>query len=172
MSEAISGESPIGELESAIFEALDRYFEAHRRAVAERKEGEGAEFVRYEEVRRQLAEAEAKLSEIRARLEELQIRASTMVIQSSEAAELEEEVSALQAEIHELSEEEKAAQERKEDAEKTLQRLGYELDTDIGLAANRVAGIALQKVEKIDTFKERLDQRFTEGRTAVIEEAS
>ena len=172
MSESTGDARPTEELEAAVFEALDRYFEACQREVAEGKEREGAEFVRYEAVRRQLAEAEAKLLEVHARLEALQMQASTAIIQSEEASELEEEVSALQVEIHELTEVEKAAQERKEEAEKTLQRLGADLDADIGLAAHRVAGLALQKVEEIDAFKDRLDQHFVEGRTSVLEKAS
>jgi chromosome segregation ATPase len=169
MSEATGDRKHIEELEAAVFEALDHYFEAHRREVAENKEREGTELVRHEELRRRLAEAEGKLLEVHARLEELQVRASSAVIQSREASELEEEVSALQAEIHELAEVEKAAQERKKEVEKTLQQLGDDLDADIGLAMNRVAGTALQKVEEIDTFKDRLDQYFVEERTSILE---
>ena len=172
MSEATDDRKPTEELEGAVFEALDHYFEVHRREVAESREREGAEFVRHEELRRQLAEAEGKLLEVHARLEELKVQASTAVIQSEEAPELEEEVSALQAEIHELTEVEKAAQERKEEAEKTLQQLGDDLDADIGLAMNRVAGTTLQKVEEIDAFKERLDQHFVEGRTFVLKKGT
>ena len=172
MSEATGDRKRIEELEAAVFEALDHYFEARQREVAESKETEGTELVRHEELRRQLAEAEGKLLEVHARLEELQLRASSALIQSREASELEEEVSALQAEIHELTEVEKAAQERKEEAEKTLQQLGDDLDADIGLAMNRVAGTALQKVEEINAFKERLDQHFVEGRTSVLKKGT
>jgi hypothetical protein len=85
---------------------------------------------------------------------------------------LEKEVSELQAEVRDLAEVEKAAQERKEDAEELLRRTELEFEGHLGEAADMVAAFALHKVEEIDAFKSRLEQRFLEGRTSVIKGAS
>jgi hypothetical protein len=39
---------------------------------------------------------------------------------------------------------------------------------DLGDAASGVAAFALRKADDIDAFKNRLDQRFAEGRTSVL----
>jgi hypothetical protein len=43
-----------------------------------------------------------------------------------------------------------------------------DFEGDLGLAADGVAALALGKVEEIDAFKARLDQRFEEGRRSFL----
>ncbi len=90
------------------------------------------------------------------------------VVGSSEASELIEEISDLQEEVRDLTQAEKTAQRRKEDAEEALGRVELEFEGDLGLAADEVAALAMSKVEEIDAFKARLDQRFAEGRMSVL----
>jgi hypothetical protein len=92
------------------------------------------------------------------------------IVQSSEPSELEEGVSELEtAELSELAEAEQSALERKRDAEGRLRSL-TELDIGEHLAetSSGLAAIALAKAEEIDALKDRLDQRFAEGRTSVL----
>ena len=95
------------------------------------------------------------------------------IVKSSEVAELEEGVSGvseLETElISELAEAEQSALGRKREAEERLRSL---TEQDIGKhlteASSGLAAIALAKVEEIDAFKDRVDQRFAEGRTSVL----
>ena len=178
MYEAPGGERSAEELEAAIFGALDLYFEARRREVEGSKRRAGPAFEAYEEARRQLAEVEEELEGIRRRTEELKAHAVDTVdacVGGSEASDLQEEISDLQEEISDLQEEvrglaeaEKSAQRRKEEAEEKLWRAELDFEGDLGLAADGVAAFALHKVEEIEAFKARLDQRFAEGRTSVL----
>jgi len=173
MSETTSARShPIEELEATILETLEPYFEAYRQEVQESKGRVGAGFPKYEQARQQLAKAETELEQIRQRTEEIRAEALNAVVEGEEASELEKEVSELQAEVRDLAEVEKAAQQRKEDAEELLRRTELEFKGHLGEAADTVAAFALQKVEEIDAFKSRLEQRFLEGRTSVIKGAS
>jgi chromosome segregation ATPase len=156
------------ELEAKALGALDLYFETRRREVEENKKNAGSGLEAYEEVRRQLAEAEEDLVELRRRAAELQVEAVDTIVGGGEVSDLAEGVSELQQEIHDLAEAEKAARKRKEDAEETLRRVELDYGGDLGEAGDRVAAFALQQVEEIDGFKERLDQRFAEGRTSVL----
>jgi chromosome segregation ATPase len=122
----------------------------------------------YEAARRQLAEAEEELEGIRHRTEELKASTMEAVVGSSDAGELGEEISEVQEELRDLTQAEKSAQRRKEDAEETLRRVGVDFEGDLGLAADEVAALALSKVEEIDAFKARLDQRFAEGRMSIL----
>jgi hypothetical protein len=92
------------------------------------------------------------------------------IVESREASELEEGVSELETElISELAEAEQSALGRKREAEERLRSL---TEQDIGKhlteASNGLAAIALAKVEEIDALKNRVDQRFAEGRTSVL----
>lgn len=156
------------ELEANVLEALDLYFETRRREVEENKKGAGAEFEAYEAVRRQLAEVEEELVELRRRATELQVEAVDTIVGGEEVSDLAEGVTELQQEIDYLAEAEKAARKRKEEAEEFLRRVELDYGGGLGEAADRVAAFALQEAEKIDGFKERLDQRFAEGRTSVL----
>ena len=91
------------------------------------------------------------------------------IVGSSEASVLEEGVSELETELSELAAAEQSALERKRDAEEMLQSL-TELDIGEHLAeaSSALAAIALAKAEEIDAFKDRVDQRFAEGRTSVL----
>ncbi len=155
-------------LEAKVLGALDLYFEARRHEVEENKKSAGAGFEAYEVVRRQLAEVEEQLVELRRRAAELQVEAVDTIVGGDEVSDLAEGVSELQQEIHHLAEAEKAARKRKEEAEESLRRAELDYGGDLGEAADRVAAFALQKAEEIDGFKERLDQRFAEGRTSVL----
>ena len=168
MSETTGANGPIEEFEADVFRALDRYFEARLREVARNQQGVGGALEIYEAARRQLAEAEEELEGIRHRTYELKASTMEAVVGSSDAGELGEEISEVQEELRELTQAEKSAQRRKEDAEKTLRRVGVDFEGDLGLAADEVAALALSKVEEIDAFKARLDQRFAEGRTSIL----
>ena len=92
------------------------------------------------------------------------------IVESREASELEEGVSELETElISELAEAEQSALGRKREAEERLRSL---TEQDIGKhlaeASNGLAAIAWAKVEEIDALKDRVDQRFAEGRTSVL----
>jgi predicted nucleic acid-binding Zn-ribbon protein len=168
MSETTGANGPIEEFEADVFRALDRYFEARLREVARNQKGVGGAVEIYEAARRQLAEAEEELEGIRHRTEELKASTMEAVVGSSDAGELGEEISEVQEELRDLTQAEKSAQRRKEDAEETLRRVGVDFEGDLGLAADEVAALALSKVEEIDAFKARLDQRFAEGRTSIL----
>jgi exonuclease VII large subunit len=170
MSEPTGAEGPIEEFETELFRYLDRYFEVRRRQVEESIERAGTEFKNFEEARRQLVEAEKELEQIQQRTVELKGEALNAIVESREASELEEGVSELETElISELAEAEQSALGRKREAEERLWSL---TEQDIGKhlteASSGLAAIALAKVEEIDALKNRVDQRFAEGRTSVL----
>jgi predicted dithiol-disulfide oxidoreductase (DUF899 family) len=172
MSEPTGAEGPIEEFETELFRALDRYFEVRRREVEESIERVGTEFKNFQQARRQLMEAEKELEQIQQRTAELKGEALNAIVESSETSELEEGVSGvseLETELSELAEAEQSAMERKRDAEERLRSL-TELDIGEHLAeaSSGLAAVALAKVEEIDALKDRLDQRFAEGRTSVL----
>ncbi len=175
MYETTGGERSVEELEAAVLSALNLYFEAQLREIRGNPRSVGPAVEAYEEARRQLAEAEEELEAIRHRTEELKVGTVDAVVGGSEPpelgkeiSELGKEISELQQEVRDLTQAEKSAQRRKEDAEETLRRVELEFEGDLGLAADEVAALALSKVEEIDAFKARLDQRFAEGRTSVL----
>ncbi len=168
MSETTGVNGSIEDFEADVFRALDRYFEARIREVAGNPKRVGPAVEAYEEARRQLAEAEEELERIRHRTEELKAGTVDALVGSSEASEIGEDISDLQEEVRDLTQAEKTAQRRKEDAEKTLRRVGVDFEGDLGLAADEVAALVLSKVEEIDAFKARLDQRFAEGRMSIL----
>ena len=170
MSEPTGAEGPIEEFETELFRSLDRHFEVRRREVEESIERAGTEFKNFEEARRQLVEAEKELEQIQQRTVELKGEALNAIGESREASELEEGVSELETElISELAEVEQSALGRKREAEERFRSL---TEQDIGKhlteASNGLAAIALAKVEEIDALKDRVDQRFAEGRTSVL----
>src|SRR5829696_6497266 len=152
MSEPTGAKGPIEEFETELFRSLDRYFEVRRREVEESIERAGTEFKNFEEARRQLMEAEQELEQIQQRTAELKGEASNAIVERSELAEAEE-----------------SALGRKREAEEMLRSL-TELDIGEHLAeaSSGLAAIALAKVEEIDALKNRVDQRFAEGRTSVL----
>ena len=169
MSEPAGAEGPIEEFETELFRALDRYFEVRRREIEESMERSGTEFKNFEEARRQLVEAEKELEQIRQRTAEFKGEAVNAIVESSEASELEEGVSELEPELGELAEAEQSALGRKKDAEERLRRLtGQDIGEHLAEASSGVAAIALAKAEEIDALKDRVDQRFAEGRTSVL----
>ena len=171
MSEPTGAKGPIEECETELFRSLDRYFEVRRREVEESIERAGTEFKNFEEARRQLMEAEQELEQIQQRTAELKGEALNAIVESSEPSELEEGVSELETELSELAlaEAEQSALGRKREAEERLRSL-TELDIGEHLAeaSGGLAAIALAKVEEIDALKNRVDQRFVEGRTSVL----
>jgi chromosome segregation ATPase len=170
MSEPAGTEGPIEEIE--IFRALDRYFEVRRREVEQSIERAGTEFKNFQEARRQLMEAEQELEQIQQRTAELKGEALSAIVESSETSELEEGVSGvseLETELSELAEAEQSALGRKREAEERLRSLTeQDIGTHLAEASNGLAAIALAKVEEIDALKDRVDQRFAEGRTSVL----
>ena len=169
MSEPTRAEGTIEQLETELFRALDRYFEVRRREVEESIERAGTEFKNFNEARRQLVEAEQELEQIRQRTAELKGEAVNAIVGTSEASELEEGVSELEPELGELAEAEQSALGRKKDAEERLRRLtGQDIGEHLAEASSGVAAIALAKAEEIDALKDRVDQRFAEGRTSVL----
>jgi DNA repair exonuclease SbcCD ATPase subunit len=169
MSESTGAEGPIEEVETELFRSLDRYFELRRREVEESIERAGTEFKNFEETRQQLVEAEKELEQIQRRTEELKGEALNAIVESSEASELEEGVSDLETELSELAEAEQSALGRKREAEERLRSLtGQDLGEQLAEASTGLAAIALAKAEEIDAFKDRVDQRFAEGRTSVL----
>jgi chromosome segregation ATPase len=169
MSEPTRAEGAIEQLETELFRALDRYFEVRRREVEESIERAGTEFKNFDETRRQLVEAEQELEQIRQRTAELKGEAVNAIVGTSEASELEEGVSELEPELGELVEAEQSALGRKKDAEERLRRLtGQDIGEHLAEASSGVAAIALAKAEEIDALKDRVDQRFAEGRTSVL----
>jgi len=168
MYETTGGERSIEELEAAVLGALDLYFEAQLREVTESPRRMGPAVEAYEEARRQLVEAEEELEGLRRATAELKADTVDAVVRGSEASELEEEISELQEGVGELTQAEKAAQRRKENAEEAIRRAELDFKGDLGQVADEVAALALSKGEEIDDFKARLEQRFAEGRTAVL----
>ena len=169
MSEPTRAEGTIERLETELFRVLDRYFEVRRREVEESIERAGTEFKNFNEARRQLVEAEQELEQIRQRTAELKGEAVNAIVGTSEASELEEGVSELEPELGELAEAEQSALGRKKDAEERLRRLtGQDIGEHLAEASSGVAAIALAKAEEIDALKDRVDQRFAEGRTSVL----
>ncbi len=58
---------------------------------------------------------------------------------------------------------------RKNDAEERLRRLtGQDIGEHLAEASSGLAAVALAKAEQIDALKDRVDQRFAEGRTSVL----
>ena len=172
MSEPTGAEGPIEEFEIEVFKALDRYFEVRRREVEESIERAGTEFKNFQEARRQLVEAEQELEQIQQRTEELKGEALNAIVESSEVAELEEGVSGvseLETELSELAEAEESALGRKREAEERLRSLtGQDIGEHLAEASSALAAVALAKVEEIDAFKDRVNQRFAEGKTSVL----
>jgi predicted dithiol-disulfide oxidoreductase (DUF899 family) len=168
MSEPTGAEGPIEEIE--IFRALERYFEVRRRELEESIERAGTEYKNFQQARRQLMEAEKELEQIQNRTADLKGEALNNIIEGSEASELEEGMSGLETEFGELAEVEESALGRKKDAEERLRRLTGQDDIGEHLAeaGNALAAVALAKAEEIDALKDRLDQRFAEGKTSVL----
>ena len=91
------------------------------------------------------------------------------IVGSSEATEFEEGVSELEPELGELAEAEQSVLGRKRDAEERLRRLtGQDIGEHLAEAGSALAAVALAKAEEIDALKDRVDQRFAEGRTSVL----
>jgi hypothetical protein len=172
MSESTGAEGPIEEVETELFRSLDRYFEVRRREVEQSIERAGTEFKNFQEARRQLVEAEQELEQIQQRTEELKGEALNAIVESSEASELEERVSGvseLETELSELAEAEQSALGRKSEAEESLRSLtGQDIGEHLAEASTGLAAIALAKAEEIDAFKDRVNQRFAEGKTSVL----
>src|SRR5215211_7359272 len=64
---------------------------------------------------------------------------------------------------------EQSALGRKREAEERLRSLtGQDIGEQLAEASSGLAAVALAKVEEIDAFKDRVDQRFAEGRTSVL----
>ncbi len=172
MSETTGAKGAAQEFEAEVFRALDRYFEARRREVEDSKERGGPAFKAYEEARQQLMKAERELDEIHYRTAELKGGFAGSTMGSSEASELKEEVAELQEELAQLAEAEQSALGRKREAQEMLRRAEQDFGGNLAEASSGLAGAALAKVEEIDAFKERVDQRFAEGRTSVLEVAT
>jgi chromosome segregation ATPase len=169
MSEPAGTEGPIEEFEIELFRSLDRYFEVRRREVEESIERAGTEFNNFQEARRQLVEAEKELEQIRHRTAELKGEALNAIVESSEASELEEGVSELEMELSELAEAEQSALGRKREAEERLRSLTeQDIGEHLAEAGNALAAVALAKAEEIDALKDRVDQRFAEGKNSVL----
>ena len=128
-SETTSARSrPLGELEAAILETLEAYFEAYLQEAHQRSKGRvAAGFGKYEQAHeqaheqagQQLAKAETKLEQIRQRTtEEIRAEALNSVLEGDGACDLDKEVfvSCRHREVRELAEVEKAVprEERKE----------------------------------------------------------
>ena len=171
MRETTGGKRSLEELEDSVLGSLDFYFEALLAEVSETPRRLGPAVESYEEARRQLAEAEEELERIRRRTKELNASTVESLAQGSNASELGNEISELQEEVGDLIQAEKTAQTRKEGADETLRRAELDFEGDLGLTADQLAALALSKVEEIDAFKARVDQRFAEGRTSVLEAA-
>jgi len=170
MSESTGAEGPIEEFETELFRSLDRYFEVRRREVEQSIERAGTEFQNFQEAQRQLMEAEQELEQMQQRTAELEGEALNAIVESSEASELEEGVSELDtAELSELAEAEQSALRRKREAEERLRSLtGQDIGEHLAEVGNALAAVALAKAEEIDALKNRVDQRFAEGRTSVL----
>jgi hypothetical protein len=77
--------------------------------------------------------------------------------EGTEVSELGDELSELQEEVRALAQAEEAVRRRKEDAEEALRQTELGFEGDLGRAADRVAALALSKVEEIDAFKARVE---------------
>jgi len=173
MSETTGAKGPAEELEAEVFRALDRYFEIRLREVEDSKKRiGGAQFRAYEEARRQLAQAEQELEQIQYRTAELKAQALDTVVGSSAVSDLEEGVSELQEELGELADAEQSALGRKREAEERLRRTEQDFGETLAEATEDLAAVALAEVEKIDALKGRVEQRFAEGRSSVLEVAT
>ncbi len=168
MHETPGSQRSVEELEAALLGTLDLYFEARLRQVARTPREVGPAVEVFEEARRRLAEAEEELGALHRRTRELKASTVDAVGDVEEASELGKQLSGLQEEVQALAEAEKAAHERKEEAEETLRRAELQFEGGLALAADEVAAIALSKIEEIDAFKARVDRRFAEGRTSVL----
>jgi exonuclease VII large subunit len=169
MSEPTGAEGPIEEFETELFRSLERYFEVRRREVEESIERVGTEFKNFREARRQLLEAEKELEQIQQRTAELKGEALNAIVESSEASDLEEGVSEMETELSELAEAEQSALGRKREAEERLRSLtGQDIGEHLAEASSGLAAVALAKAQEIDALKDRVDQRFAEGRTSVL----
>jgi exonuclease VII large subunit len=169
MSEPTGAEGPIEEFETELFRALDRYFEVRRREVEESIQRAGTEYKNFDEARRQLVEAEQELEQIQQRTADLKGEALNTLMEGSEASELEEGMSGLETELSELAEVEQKALGRKGEAEERLRRLtGQDVGEHLAEASNALSAVALAKAEEINAFKDRVDQRFAEGKTSVL----
>ena len=170
MSEPTGAKGPIEEFETELFRSLDRYFEVRRREVEESIERAGNEFKNFEGARRQLVEARKELEQIQQRTAELKGEALNAIVESREASELEEGISELEtAELSELAEAEQSALVRKREAEERLRSLtGQDIGKYLAEASSGLAAVASAKAEEIDALKDRVDQRFAEGRTSVL----
>ena len=172
MSESTGAEGPIEEFETELFRSLDRYFEVRRREVEQSIERAGTEYKNFQDARRQLMEAEQELEQIQQRTAELKGEALNAIVESSEPSELEEGVSGvseLETELSKLAEAEQSALGRKREAEERLRSLtGQDIGEQLAEASSGLAAVALAKVEEIDALKDRVDQRFAEGRTSVL----
>jgi hypothetical protein len=169
MSEPTGAKGPIEECETELFRSLDRYFEVRRREVEESIERASTEFKNFEETRRQLLEAEQELEQIRQRTAVFKGEALNTLVGGSKPSELEEGMSRLETEFGELAEAEQSALGRKREAEERLQSLtGQDIREHLAEASNGLAACALAKAEEIDALKDRVDQRFAEGRTSVL----
>ena len=74
----------------------------------------------------------------------------------------------METEFGELAEVEQSALGRKRDAEERFQRLtGQDIGEHLAEAGNAVAAVALAKAEEY-ALKDRVDQRFAEGKTSVL----
>lgn len=159
-------------IEAKVLEALTDYFEAQQREIEEKKKKAGSGFAEYEAARRQVAYADEQLNEVRRTMAELQVDAVDALVGGEEASELEREVDALQQAVRELAEAEQAALKSKEEAEERLRRAEGYLGGEFGEVVDGIAASALSKIKEIDGFKERLDERFTAGRTSVLRVAN
>jgi len=169
MSEPAGAEGSIQEFEAEVFRALDRYFEVRRREVEESIERAGTEFKNFEQARRQLMEAEQELEQIQHRTADLKGEAFNTLVEGSKASELEEGMSGLETELGELADVEQSALGRKRDAEERLRRLtGQDVGEHLAEASSVLSAVALAKAEEIDALKDRVDQRFAEGKTSVL----
>jgi hypothetical protein len=174
MSEATGTKGSMEDAEAEVLQALDRYFEVRRHELKESKKRAGSEFENFEEARRQLVRAEKELEQIQHRTAELKGEALNTVVESSEASELEEgvtELQEMQKELGDLAEAEQSALGRKREAEEELQRMSEQehIRKHIAEDHGELATFALTVAEEIDAFKGRVDQRFAEGRTSVLE---
>ena len=179
MSETTGAKGPVEEFEAEVFRALDRYFEARCREVEDCKERSGPAFKAYEQARRQLMNADRELEDIQYRTVKLKGEAMGATVGSSDAselkvevAELQEELGELQARLDELAEAEQSALGRRREAEEKLRRAEQDYGGDLAEATSGFAAAALTKAGEMDAFKGRVDQRFAEGRTSVLEVAT
>ena len=75
----------------------------------------------------------------------------------------------MEKELGELAEVEQRALGRKGEAEERLRRLmGQDVGEHLAEASSALSAVALAKAEEIDALKDRVDQRFVEGRTSVL----